>query len=358
MTKGNTCGIAGAGIMGRLTGYLLAKKGWRVTLFDDGDLAATGTTSYAAAGMIAPYCELEYAEPVVARLGNPSLAMWQKLLPQIGGDVYCQAAGSLVISHPQDRNELMRLVRKMDEHTGNLVMRRVEGTALRELEPDLDDAFMDGLYLPLEGQIDSRRLLVVLGEWLQKYATLNLGVHVRSADDGRIETDIGSFDFDMVLDTRGLKGKTQLPGLRGVRGELVWVHAPEVRLNRPVRMMHPRYPIYVVPRPGGNFILGATAIDDEDLSPISVRGALELLSAAYAMHSGFSEGRVIETMTQCRPAFSNNLPRIRHGGRLIRVNGLYRHGYLFSPKIAELVISLMEGGKPDAAFAELYEGHS
>ncbi|MBI5636944.1 MAG: FAD-dependent oxidoreductase [Nitrospinae bacterium] len=357
MGKGNTCGIAGAGIMGRLTGYLLAKKGWRVTLFDDGDLAATGSTSYAAAGMIAPYCELEYAEPVVARLGNPSLAMWQKLLPQIGGDVYCQAAGSLVISHPQDRAELMRLVRKMDEHTGDLVMQRVEGAELRELEPDLDDAFMDGLYLPLEGQIDSRRLLVVLGEWLQKYATLNLGVHVRSADDGRIETDIGAFEFDMVLDTRGLKGKTQLPGLRGVRGELVWVHAPEVRLNRPVRMMHPRYPIYVVPRPGGQFILGATAIDDEDLSPISVRGTLELLSAAYAMHSGFSEGRVIETMTQCRPAFSNNLPRIRHGGRLIRVNGLYRHGYLFSPKIAELVISLIEGGTPDAAFAELYEGH-
>ncbi len=354
MTAQRTCGIAGAGIVGRLTGFMLARRGWKVTLFDEGDLACSNTASSTAAGMIAPYCELEYAEPLIARLGAEALAIYDEFLPLLE-PVHYTKNGSVVVAHPQDKGELERLVRSVENYTNEQVMRRVAGADLRALEPELDDAFMDGLYFPLEGEVDSRGLLLALGRWLQENAALNLGVHVRRADARCIETDGGSYTFDVVVDARGLKGKTQMPALRGVRGEVVRLHAPEVTLNRPVRMMHPRYPIYIVPRPGGNIVIGATSIEDEDLSPISVRGALELLSAAYSLNSAFSEARIVETITHCRPALTDNLPKIRYADGLVRVNGLYRHGYLLSPKVAALAVSLIEEGKPDPAFGELYE---
>lgn len=349
-----TAGIAGAGILGRLIGYYLAGRGWRVTLFDAGDIQGRQTASWVAAGMVAPYCELETAEPVVAKLGAQSMDAWRQVLKTVDG-VFLQSNGSLVVAHPQDRAELTRLARAVAGNAPEGAMKKILGPELKEMEPDLDDTFADGLYFPLEGQIDSRQILAALARHLEAAGhTLMFRTMVTSIGPNAITTDKGAFTFDMAVDTRGLTAKDDLPGLRGVRGEMVRLHAPDVRLNRPVRLMHPRYPLYIVPRPRGHYIVGATSIEKEDCGPVSVRGVLELLSAAYSLCSGFSEARITETLTQSRPAFVDNLPRIFHGRGLVRANGLYRHGYLLSPKIASLVVSLIEGEKPEGEFAGLY----
>jgi len=67
-----------------------------------------------------------------------------------------------------------------------------------------------------------------------------------------------------------------------------------------MRVVHPRYPLYVAPKPNRVYVIGATEIESEDMSPASVRSTLELLSAAYAVHSGFAEARILEVATQCR----------------------------------------------------------
>ena len=135
--------------------------------------------------------------------------------------------------------------------------------------------------------------------------------------------------------------KNQLANLRGVRGEVLWVHAPEVNLKRPVRLMHPRYKLYISPRSGNRYVIGATEIESESMQPVTVRSSLELMSALYSVHSGFAEATVLHAYAHCRPAMPDNLPIIHCEEGLLMVNGLYRHGYLLSPHVVESALAMM-----------------
>jgi glycine oxidase len=140
---------------------------------------------------------------------------------------------------------------------------------------------------------------------------------------------------DIVVDCRGLAARDSLPDLRGVRGEMVVVRSPDVSLQRPVRMLHPRIPLYIVPRGNGLFMIGATMIESERPSPVSVRSAVELLNGAYALHPAFGEAEIVELGADLRPAFPDNLPAVRRGGRVLHANGLFRHGFLLAPALAQ-----------------------
>lgn len=128
------------------------------------------------------------------------------------------------------------------------------------------------------------------------------------------------------------------------------VHAPEVTLQRPTRLVHPRYPIYIAPKEDHLFVIGATEIESDDLSPASVRSALELMSAAYAVHSGFAEARIVEIATQCRPTLPDNLPAVRQSApRVLEINGLYRHGFMIAPAMLDVVLQLLSTGQSPLA---------
>jgi glycine oxidase len=110
-----------------------------------------------------------------------------------------------------------------------------------------------------------------------------------------------------------------------------------VALARPIRLLHPRFPVYVVPRPDHHFMIGATMIESENPGCVTARSIIELLSAACAVHPTFGEAEVIEMGAHVRPAFTDNVPRvIRHGIRFF-VNGLYRHGFLAAPALAQVL---------------------
>ncbi|HVC30136.1 MAG TPA: FAD-dependent oxidoreductase, partial [Steroidobacteraceae bacterium] len=138
----------------------------------------------------------------------------------------------------------------------------------------------------------------------------------------------------VILDCRGLEARDALPELRGVKGEMLIVRLPDISLSRPVRVLHPRVPVYIVPRGEGRYMIGATMIESDQPTRISARSMLELLGAAYALHPAFGEAEIVEIGTGVRPAFPDNVPRVcRIGGRLY-VNGLYRHGFLLAPALA------------------------
>jgi len=88
-------------------------------------------------------------------------------------------------------------------------------------------------------------------------------------------------------------------------------------------------------------MLGATMIESCSAAHISVRSVLELLSAAYALNPAFGEAEVLEVGVDCRPAYPDNLPRIRRDGNLISSNGLFRHGFLLAPAMARMVADLI-----------------
>jgi len=316
--------VIGAGIAGAWQALLFAQAGHDVTLHERSDADMTLSTSHWAGGMLAPYCEGEVAEPVISRLGLRSLDLWREMLPDTPFN------GSLVVAHARDRSDFERFARMTSGH------RRLDAGGLAELEPSLQGRFRDALFFPTEGHVEPRRVLPQLHERI-----------IAAGGTVTFNSDVSADDLDgIVIDCRGLAARDSEPSLRGVKGEMILIESAEVKLSRPVRLIHPRWPLYVIPREDNLFMLGATSIEAED-SGVSVRSALELLGASYAVHPAFAEARILEFGSGLRPAFPDNLPRITVRDRKLAVNGLYRHGFLLAPALAELTLGYVERGQID-----------
>jgi glycine oxidase len=316
--------IIGAGIAGAWQALLFAQAGHAVTLHERSDAAMTDATSHWAGGMLAPWCEAETSEPVITRLGIRSLALWREHFPQTPFN------GSLVVAHPRDRADFERFAKLTSGH------QRLDAQGVSALEPSLDGRFREGLFYADEGHVEPRRVLQQLHAEIAK-----AGGTVKFNSDAQADDPDG-----IVIDCRGLAARDTQPRLRGVKGEMIIVETSEVELSRPVRLIHPRWPLYVIPRGDTRFMLGATSIEAEDTA-VSVRSALELLGAAYAVHPAFAEARIIEFGAGLRPAFPDNLPRIAVDNNKIAVNGLYRHGFLLAPALAELTLGYVQRGVID-----------
>lgn len=349
-------GIAGAGIMGRLLAWTLQNNGYQVSLFDRDSIDCGSAAAYTAAGMLAPYSELESAESTVYELGQRSMALWPGIIESLDAQPYFHSAGSLVVAHQQDNADLehfnQTLRHKLPAHDQ---IEYLDHAQLSALEPELANQFKQATALKDESWVYTKEIMATLAHRLMSGgAQWFAQTDINKVVPGRIDTEDRNYDFDCVIDCRGLGAKPDIDKLRGVRGEVIHVHAPDVNLSHMVRLMHPRYRLYLVPRDNNHYILGATQIESEDLSGISVRSALELLSALYAIHPGFGEARVVETKTNCRPALLDNLPAIKHREGLIQVNGLYRHGYLLAPALAEQTLSLLSGTSGIPSFPDIY----
>ena len=320
--------ILGAGVMGLCAAAELSRRGADVCVIDPEGPPGPHACSWWAGGMLAPDCEGVVAEEPVVRLGRRAAGWWEAQ----GADV--TRAGTLVVALDRDRRELDLFARR----TGTAAPLDRDGIAA--LEPDLAERFDRGLYLSDEAHLDPRASLMALHERL---ATEGVGF----AADGP--------QTDTVIDCRGLAAFQDVPGLRGVKGEMVVLHALDIRLSRPVRLLHPRYPLYIVPRGDGHFMLGATQIESGERGRASVRSVMELLSAAYALHPAFGEAELVEIGVDARPAFPDNLPRIgRRGGR-IYANGLFRHGFLLAPAMAEMVADLILEDKTPEVWHENHD---
>jgi glycine oxidase len=325
MPKTEHIAIRGAGVVGLWQALTLARRGQKVTLCERSPVPFAHGCSLYAGAMLAPNCEKESAEPMVRELGRRGLALWRNTYP---GAI---ANGTLVVALKRDRAELDRFARMTEGH------QRLSPAELASAEPALIDRFAGALYYAEEGHLSPEPALHFLLEQAQA-----AGVDARFRE--------GEFpaDADVVIDCRGLAAKDQLPNLRGVRGERIVVKSREVNLIRPVRLLHPRFPLYVVPWGDGVHMIGATVIESEEAGPITLRSALDLLSAAYALDPAFAEAEIMLQGAGARPTFPDNRPRIMVSRRYIYVNGLYRHGFLLAPVLAELVAEFIESGATDS----------
>ena len=305
--------------------------------------------AFTAAAMISPMSELVASELEVFELGQQSLELWPKWLKQIGCRQHFHQQGSLVIAHPNDLAELKQFEKDLnfklqqlpDETANTLTNKSLQNQQqLAGLEPNLGKHFQQGLFLKDEAHIDHHPVLSKLVEEAQA-----LGVQFHQNQTIEIDDSILD-DFDMIFDCRGFGSKHSSSSeaqLRGVRGEVIWLESKEITLNRPIRIMHPRYKLYVVPKPNHQFMIGATEIESEDRSPISLRSSMELMSALYAINPAFAEARILAQDQNLRPAYLDNLPKIqqslsKRSQPVISINGLYRHGYLIGPALIEQAI--------------------
>jgi glycine oxidase len=196
-------------------------------------------------------------------------------------------------------------------------------------------------------RLDPRRAIAALEAALAA-SGVRFAFGVEHGPDGNGRDPLDARDceegFDHVVDCTGASALGAVKELRAVRGEMLYLASEEVTLSRPVRLLHPRHPIYLVPRGHGLFMLGATMIESASEGPITARSLMELLNSAYALHPAFGEAAVVETGTGLRPAFPDNYPRVQRKGRRILVNGMYRHGFLLAPAMAQAVVDEVGSG--------------
>ncbi|MCA8880981.1 MAG: FAD-dependent oxidoreductase [Rhodobacteraceae bacterium] len=297
-----TWSVLGAGVAGLCVATALADRGAAVEVIVPRD--APPPVSRLAGGMLAPFCEGDGAPHAVVVAGQGAVDWWTARVPGV------VRRGTLVVAPPRDAAELARFARATEAH---------EAADPGALEPDLAGRFARGLFFPAEAHLDPVAALTALRERLE-----DRGVAVHAgAPAGRI------------IDCRGMAATDRLGDLRAVRGEMLYVEAPDVHLGRPVRLLHPRFPCYVVPRGAARYMIGATMVESAREGAVTARAVMELLSAAYALHPGFAEAALVETGAGLRPAFPDNVPAVRRMPDRIHVNGMYRHGFLMAPVLAE-----------------------
>ena len=299
----------------------LAEHGFEVSLYDKGAFVGEKSCSWYAGGMLAPWCERESAEEAVIALGKSAADWWSARVSNL------ERNGSLVLAQPRDQSDLIRFSRR----TSNFEW--VDQTQIGKLEQSLDGRFRKGLYFAEEAHLNPRKALSNL---LSRLTNLNVLIH--------FETDgYASSNADITIDATGFAAREKINGLRGVKGEMLILKSQEITLSRPVRMLHPRIPLYIVPGEDDHFMIGATMIESAERGPVTARSLIELLSGAYALHPAFGEAEVVETGTDVRPAFIDNLPQIIEQDGVYYINGLYRHGFLLAPAMAiELRKKLMK----------------
>ena len=307
--------IIGAGVAGLCAALTCKRAGLTPRLIDRHGAPGPHGCSWWAGGMLAPFCEGAVAEPSVVAHGQSAAAFWAEV-------TQVTRRGSLVVALQRDRVDLDRFARRTTGH------QRI--TDLAALEPDLS-AHREALFFEGEAHLDPRAALADLAAALAAQ-----GVEIEQAEVTP-EAVQGP-----VIDARGMAA--DLPGLRAVRGEMLVLRAPEIRLTRPVRLLHPRHPLYIVPRADGVFMLGATQLESADRRGVSARAVLELLGAAYALDPRFAEAEVLETGADLRPAYPDNVPRVTVRGRVLHLNGLFRHGYLMAPALAVQAADYMTQG--------------
>lgn len=321
MTATQTIAIRGAGIMGLTTAYCLknALPEAKITIYDPKGFPADNA-SFMAGGMLAPYSEIEHMNMDWVKAGLESIKFWGEL-PLYTGFV---KNGSILVACAEDRYILARFKPHLPEEVQTTV-------ATKDLEPALTKQFSSGLHLAEEAHLDPRKTMTSLCEWLEKKGIeLNTNQGVAKATD-------------WTIDCRGMAANEK--GIRGVKGETLLVRNPEFELSRPVRLMHPRYPLYIIPRGNGIFMIGATVIESGENENVSLRSSMELMSALYALHPSFGEAEIIELKAGIRPSYADNLPRIGidESSKTITCNGLFRHGYLLAPVMAMCVTDTLQG---------------
>lgn len=305
--------IIGAGVAGLTCACELVDRSIDVSIYERNERLGEGSCSWFAGGMLAPHCERDTAEHEVMQRGLVATRWWQKHVTEV------TQKGSLVLSLPRDRNELERLSRLGKQ------CRWVDQLEIPEIEPDLADFSGPGLLFPDEAHLNPRNALQDLMNYLnRREISIQFGQAIRIED----------LDAKIILDCRGYHSHDVLPGLRGVKGEMMVLRTGDISLTRPVRLLHPRQPIYIVPRDDHQFMLGATLIENNERGRFSVRSMLDLLNSAVLLSPCFGQAAIIESGVDIRPAFDDNIPRLYRKDNVVFVNGLYRHGFLLGPALA------------------------
>jgi len=243
--------VVGGGVLGRCLAWRASRAGAQVALYDAAGSRGEGSAAWVAAGIIAPTAEAVDADLQIYEMGRHSLALWPQWLAQLPRPVFYRDHGTLLIWHAEDAGEAFRVERMLALHRAHADITRVERARVGELEPALGTRFQHALYLAGDAQLDNRELLMAVALALE-----DAGVECHW---DTVISDEALPAAGFVVDCRGMGARRDWPHLRGVRGEIVRLHAPDIELHHMLRLLHARCPVYIVPRAEGRLVVGATS---------------------------------------------------------------------------------------------------
>ena len=320
-------GIAGAGLLGRLLAWRLAMAGHRISVFDPAAHAMErGAAGWTAAGMLSPIAELECADAHTARRGWRSLDLWAQWLPALPQPVDFRRDGSLLLAHRADAGSAQRLLRVLHSQGADGHRRsRWTPQRCRRWNRRCRVPPWPGC-CPVKASCTRCRRCRRWPPLRTNAACTGTGaMRCRRSQPGRID----GRRFDHVFDVRGLGARPDLP-LRGVRGEVLWLHAPGLRLRRAAAAAAPA-PARLPGAAAGRHRRRRRHRDRKRRTARRSRCAARssLLSAAHSVLPELAEARIVHTETNLRPALPDNLPRDR-----VRKPGPDAHQRPVPPRLA------------------------
>ena len=344
--------IIGGGVIGLSVAWRLASTGRRVLVVDPAP--ATGA-SWVAGGMLAPVSESLPGEEGLLAAGIASLAAWPAFaaeLRDVAADPGLRTEGTVVAGlDAADAAELDALA----GHLGRLgrEVERLTGRELRALEPGIGPNVRSGLLVPGDLSVDNRELLRGLRQAARRRGVEFLAASARTVWPGKVElADNSTVDCETAVIAAGAWSGGLHPALkhviRPVKGEILRLRGRPGALPPPVRTVRALVesrPIYLVPRPGGELVLGATQYEAGFDTDVTVRGVRELLADAERILPGIGEYALIECAAGLRAGSRDNLPVIGWlEPGVLAATGHHRNGFLLAPGTAEAVVRLIQEG--------------
>ena len=144
-----------------------------------------------------------------------------------------------------------------------------------------------------------------------------------------------------------------LPSVRPVKGEILRLAARPGEM--PCERIVVTERVYVVPREGGEVVVGATSEERGFDRRVTAGGVHELLREAYRVLPEIAELELVETSAGLRPATADNAPLIGETAidGLLLATGHHRNGVLLAPFTADAVLAILTGREPPEALAAL-----
>lgn len=346
--------MVGAGLIGLAVARELELRGIDTIVLDSSPDASSGA-GYVAAGMLAPVGELDFGEADLLGMNLSSAALYPGFIAELEAETGLGTgygrAGGLHVAMDSDEVAQMRRMLDLQVESG-LRSSWLSPSRARELEPGLDPALRGAVFAEDDGSVDPRLLLKALGSYLP-----SKGVPVlRGAGVAGIETGSGSVKALQLAGGERIEAGTVVIAAGAHSGSLEWLEAPLRPRVRPVKGQvvelagEPGDPItgriiaservYVVPRPDGRLVVGATVEEEGFDRSVTAGGVHELLREAYRLLPEVAELGFIGARAGLRPGTPDNLPIVGRSGDLtglVYATGHYRNGVLLTPLTAQAV---------------------
>lgn len=330
--------VVGGGVIGYAVAWRCGQRGLTVELFDR-DPAPERRASEVAAGMLGPVAEAYFGEADLTGLLLASAGQWGGFAAELAGygDVGYRTDGTLMVALTADDHAEAARLWTYQESLG-LPISTLGPAALREREPALHPRVRGGA-LAGDYQADPRALLATL-----RTAAAEAGVRVVEQP---VE-DVSALAAGTVVVAAGCgsAGLTGLP-VRPVKGQVLRLRAAdrEPGFRHVIRGWAERRKVYLVPRAGGEVVVGAT--EDERTDSVPTAGAtLELLRAAVDLVPELAEYALAEISVGHRPGTPDNAPILGPlTDRVVVATGHYRHGVVLAPVTADAIAELVATGK-------------